>query len=103
MLSSTLFGASAKEVEIPRSAYKDIYKYYVIEITPKANVRSLTYKRLSYDTMVFGRLELDCAKRCVREVGQSSLSAKHIQNNPQAWYTPRIGTFQADALAYLCH
>lgn len=102
-LSSLLVAASSKEVEIPRSAYKDIYKYYAIEVSEKAKIYTLTYKRLSHNTMSFGRLELHCALRQVREMGQSNLSVKHIQNNPQAWYAPRIGTFQSDALAYLCH
>ena len=92
------------EVEIPRTAYKSPYKFYLLEKTKKINTYEATYKCIGSDSLWFGKLEINCELRLVREVGESLASVKKITNNPsRAWYMPVITSFQADMMHFVCH
>ncbi|WP_041956403.1 hypothetical protein [Sulfurospirillum arsenophilum] len=92
----------SQEIEIPRTAYKDIYKYYVLEEGRQATISSITLRRQSFDTIVYIKAEVNCPSRYIRQVGSSTRSAREIQNNPTQWYQPTIGTVELDIITYLC-
>ena len=99
-----LYGATpSNEMEIPRTAYKDIYKYSLLEKTKKVSHFEATYERSSFDSILYGKIEINCTVRQVHEIGQSTLSAKKIPYTPtNKWYTPRITSFQADIMNFVC-
>lgn len=99
-----LYGATPSgEVEIPRTAYKDIYKYYLLEKSKKSSHLEVTYKRSSVDSILYGKIEINCTIHQVHETGQSLLSVKKIPYTPtNKWYTPRISSFQADIMNFVC-
>lgn len=92
----------SQEIEIPRTAYKDIYKYYVLEEGRQATISSITLRRQSFDTIVYIKAEVNCPSRYIRQVGSSTRSAREIQSNPTQWYQPTIGTVELDIITYLC-
>ena len=104
VLAGNVYGASkTKEVEIPRTAYKDIYKYYVIEESKKNTNFILTYKRLSYDTILYGKVEINCPSKVIRSLGTSVKSPKAIDSeNPTQWIQATIGTIESDMITYVC-
>lgn len=103
-LAANAYGASKiKEVEIPRSVYKDIYKYYVVEESKKNTNFILTYKRLSYDTMLYGKVEINCPSKVIRSLGTSIKSVKAINSDtPTQWAQARIGSIESDMITYVC-
>ncbi len=105
-MSGTLFlyaATPSSEVEIPRTAYKDIYKYFLLEKTKKTSHFEITYKRSNFDSIVYAKMEINCALRQVHEIGQSALSVKKIPYTPtNTWFTPRITSFQADLMNFVC-
>lgn len=103
VLAGNVYGASkTKEVEIPRTAYKDIYKYYVIEESKKNTNFILTYKRLSYDTTLYGKVEINCPSKVIRSLGTSIKSVKTISDSPTQWAQAKIGTIESDMITYVC-
>jgi len=103
ILVLTTYGFSkSQEVEIPRTAYKDIYKYYVLEEGRQATISTITLRRQSFDTIVYIKAEVNCPSRYIRQVGSSTRSVRDIQNNPTQWYQPTIGTAEFDIITYLC-
>lgn len=98
------FAASAtKEVEIPRSAYKDMYKYYVLEESKKANNFQMTYKRVGQTSFDYGIVEINCAGKVIRLLGAATKSARDISTaNPGQWIKPAIGSIESDMIAYVC-
>lgn len=93
----------SQEIEIPRTAYQDIYKYYVLEEGKQATVNFITLRRQSFDTIVYIRAEVNCPSRYIRQIGSSTRSARNIQaDNPSQWYQPTIGTVELDIITYVC-
>jgi hypothetical protein len=103
VLSISTYGISkSQEIEIPRTAYKDIYKYYVLEEGKQATNSTITLRRQSFDTIVYIKAEINCPSRYIRQIGSSTRSAREIQNNPTQWYQPTIGTVELDIITYVC-
>lgn len=95
--------AKPQENEVPRTVYKDIYKYYILEANKNATNFEVTYKRASFDSISYGKVQVNCAARYIKEVGASVRSPKEIAANPNAqWYQPAIGTIQFDMINYVC-
>lgn len=93
----------SQEIEIPRTAYKDIYKYYVLEEGKQATISSITLRRQSFDSIVYIKAEVNCPSRYIRQVGSSTRSAKEIRATaPTQWIQPTIGTAEWDIVAYTC-
>ena len=91
------------EVEVPRTAYKDPYKYYILSDTKQATIHQVSLKRLSYDTILYIKVEINCPSRVLREMGHNINSLKAIITNaPTQWYQPTIGSAQADIITYVC-
>ncbi|AFL67678.1 hypothetical protein [Sulfurospirillum barnesii] len=103
-LALNTYGAGRNnEVEVPRTAYKDPFKYYILSNTKQATIQQVTIKRLSYDTILYIKVEINCASRILREMGHNINSAKAISTNaPTQWYQPTIGSAQADIVTYIC-
>ena len=92
-----------QEVEIPRTTLKDVYKYYVLEETKKNTTFIVTYKRLSSNTILYGKAEINCPSKVIRSLGQNVNSAKSIDvSNPTAWQKPTLGTIEFDMVTYVC-
>lgn len=102
-LAVNCFGANKSEVEVPRTVQKDIYKYYIIEESKKTTLFNVTLKRLSYDTTLYIKVEVNCPSRVIRELGNSIKSAKAISTDtPKPWVKPVIGSIQSDIITYVC-
>jgi hypothetical protein len=102
LITISAYGAS-KEVEIPRTSYKNLYKFYVVEESKKNTNFVLSYKRLGYDTILFGKVEVNCPSKVIRSLGTSIKSVKDINTeNPTQWVKPTIGTIESDMISYLC-
>ncbi len=100
----TFLPALMSMIEITRTAYKDPYKYYFLEKTKKLDYSEVAYKCLGPDTLWFGKIEINCANSLVRDVGQSPISVKKIvYTTSEPWYTPRVSSFQADIMNFICH
>lgn len=100
---STYAVSKSQDIEIPRTAYKDIYKYYLLETGKQATVNYATLRRQSFDTILYIKVEMNCPSRYFRQVGYSTQSAKNIPaNNLTEWYPPTIGTIESDIVAYIC-
>lgn len=104
LLTLHAYAASkTKEIEIPRTAYKDQYKYYVLEESKKNTLFTLTYKRVGFDNFSFGKVEVNCPSRVIRSLGTSVTSVKSINTaNPSQWSQARIGAIESDMIAYIC-
>ncbi len=104
ILAGNAYGVSkTKEVEIPRTAYKDIYKYYVVEESKKNTTFILTYKRVSYSAILYGKVEINCPSRVIRSLGTSVKSPRAIMSeNPTQWMQAPIGTIESDMITYVC-
>lgn len=95
--------SKSQEIEIPRTAYKDIYKYYVLEEGKQATLNYIILRRQSFDTIVYIKAEVNCPSRYIRTVGTSTRSAKEIRvTAPTQWTQPTIGTAEWDIVAYTC-
>jgi len=104
LLALSTYGISKpQEIEIPRTAYKDIYKYYVLEEGKQATLNYITLRRQSFDTIVYIKAEVNCPSRYIRQLGSSTRSAKEIRATaPTQWILPTIGTAEWDIVAYSC-
>lgn len=103
VLAFQAYGASkSQEIEIPRSAYKDIYKYYVLEEGKQATLNYIVLRRQSFDTIVYFKAEINCPSRYMRLVGSSTQSARAIVANPTQWVQPTIGTAEWDIVNFAC-
>ncbi|MDD3343471.1 MAG: hypothetical protein PHR87_07855 [Sulfurospirillaceae bacterium] len=92
----------AQEVEIPRTAYQDIYKYYVLEVSKKANTQEITYRRQSHDAILFGKSEINCQQHAIRLLGTGA-SSKTISSTPSQWFRPPIRAVESDMINFVCH
>ena len=106
MLSLVFFSlsvsAKTKEVEVPRSAYQDTYKYYVVEESKSTTNMRLTYKRVGATAFDYGIIEANCPSKVMRLLG-TGLNVKGISTaNPSQWVQPRIGTIEYDMMSYVC-
>lgn len=100
---ATLSYAKSSEVEVPRTALKDQFKYYILSDTKQATVHQVSLKRLSYDTILYIKVEINCPSRMIREMGYNVNSLKAISTNkPSQWYQPTIGSAQADIITFVC-
>ena len=103
ILALNTYGVSkSQEIEIPRTAYKDIYKYYVLEEGRQATLSTIILRRQSFDTIVYIKAEVNCPSRYIRQVGSSTRSARDIQGTQTQWYQPTIGTAEFDIVTYVC-
>jgi len=103
MVLSANAATRAQETEIPRTAYKDIYKYYILEVTRNATIYQVTYKRLGYDTILYGKVEINCPSKYIRSMGTNVRSVKDINTaNPTQWTRPTIGSIELDLITYVC-
>ena len=104
LLSITALQAASKsnEVEFPRTAYQDNYKYYVLEEKKQNTTFVVTYKRAGFDSFVFGKVEINCPSRVIRSLGTSINSVKAIPMEPTPWIQPTIGTIEFDMISYVC-
>jgi hypothetical protein len=95
--------AKSKEVEIPRTAYKDLYKYYVVEESKKNTNMQLIYKRVGQTSFDYGIVEINCAGKVLRLLGTTTKSVRDISTaNPGPWSKAAIGSIEADMIAYTC-
>ncbi len=102
-LSANAATKKSQETEIPRTAYKDIYKYYILEASKNATIYQVTYKRLGYDTILYGKVEINCPSKYIRSMGTSVKSVKEINTaNPTQWTRPTIGSIELDLITYVC-
>ena len=93
----------SQEIEIPRTVYKDIYKYYLLETGKQATVNYATLRRQSFDTILYIKVEINCPSRYFRQIGYSTRSAKDIPaNGTTEWYQPTISTIESDIVTYVC-
>ena len=102
---TNLFSAPlSSDIEVPRSVYKDRYKYYIEERAHQGMLHFVTLKRISADSMLFVKTEIDCTSRIIREMGHSVSSTKKINTSPPPqWYKPKIISIEADLINYVCH
>ncbi len=92
-----------KEVEVPRTAYQDIYKYYVLEESKKATNFQVIYKRVGASSFDYGIVEINCAGKVIRLLGKSVKSVRDINtDNPSPWIAPPLRTIESDMIAYVC-
>ncbi|ACZ11366.1 hypothetical protein [Sulfurospirillum deleyianum] len=99
----TLSYGRNSEIEVPRTALKDQFKYYILSDTKQATLHQVSLKRLSYDTILYIKVEINCPSRVIRELGYNVNSLKAISTNkPSQWYQPTIGSAQADIITYVC-
>ncbi len=103
-LTGNVYGASkTQEVEIPRTAKKDIYRYFVIEETKKATIFQVTYKRVGQTAFDYGKVEINCPSKVIRLLGTSVKSVRDITvTSPGQWVKPALGTIEADMITYVC-
>ena len=102
LITASAYGAS-KEVEIPRTSYKNLYKFYVVAESKQNTNFLLTYKRLGYDTILYGIVEANCPSRVIRSLGTSVDSVRTINtSNPTQWIKPTFGTIELDMMTYFC-
>jgi len=98
-----LFAAQkTNEIEFPRSAYQDRYKYYILEEKKQNTTFVVTYKRAGFDSFLFGKAEINCPSRVIRSLGTSTASVKNIPLQPSGWVQPTIGTIEFDMVSYVC-
>jgi len=103
VLGANAATSQTQETEIPRTAYKDIYKYYILETNKNATIYQVTYKRLGYDTILYGKVEVNCPSKYIRSMGTSVRSVKDIStDNPTPWTRPTIGSIELDLITYVC-
>ncbi|WP_263832114.1 hypothetical protein [Sulfurospirillum oryzae] len=103
VLLNTYAMSKSQEIEIPRIAYKDIYKYYVLEEGKQATTNYIILRRQSFDTILYIKAEVNCPSRYIRQLGTSTRSAREIQPaNPSQWYQPTMGTVELDIINYVC-
>ena len=100
-LSTSSIGKS-QEIEIPRTAYKDIYKYYVLEEGKQATLNYIIVRRQSFDSIAYFKLDVNCPSRYIRQVGSSTRSVSDIRATPSQWVQPTIGTAEWDIVTYVC-
>ncbi len=92
-----------KDVEVPRTAYQDIYKYYILEETKKATNFQVVYKRVGASSFDYGIVEINCAGKVIRLLGKSTKSVRAVNtDNPSPWIAPPLRTIEADIIAYVC-
>ena len=100
---STYSVSKSQDIEIPRTAYQDIYKYYVLEEGRQATSSYITLRRQSFDTIVYIKAQVNCPSRYIRQIGSSTRSPKNIQpDDTQQWYLPTFGTIESDIITYVC-
>lgn len=104
MIALSAYSApKSQDIEIPRTAYKDIYKYYLLEVGKQATVHSVVLRRQSFDTILYIKVEINCPSRYFRQIGYSTRSAKEIPaNSTTEWYQPTISTIESDIVTYIC-
>ncbi|MCD8543492.1 MAG: hypothetical protein LRY52_01120 [Sulfurospirillum cavolei] len=102
-LSISVHAASKKEIEIPRTVQKDIYKYYVLEENKKATIFQVTYKRVGTNSFDYGKVEINCPSKVIRLLGKSVKSVQDISTStPGQWVKPAISTIESDMITYVC-
>jgi len=95
--------ASKKEIEIPRTVQKDLYKYYILEESKKATIFQVTYKRVGISSFDYGKVEINCPSKVIRLLGKSVKSVQDINTaNPGQWVKPTLNTIEADMITYVC-
>ena len=100
---STYGISKTQEVEVPRTVYKDTYKYYVIEEGKQATLNYITLRRQSFDSILYIKAEVNCPSRYIRQVGSSTRSVKEIRaTQPTQWLQPTIGMAEWDIVSYVC-
>lgn len=93
----------SQDIEIPRTAYKDIYKYYLLEAGKQATVNYVVLRRQSFDTILYIKAEINCPSRYFRQIGYNARSPRDIPaNSLTEWYKPTIGTIESDIVTYVC-
>ena len=99
---TTITSAFADEVQIPRSAPGDRGQYFLLEAVWKGTTVSTLHKRIGVDTVGFTRLEIDCAKRLVRDTGYGEGSLDAIKPITSDWYELFPGSSKSDLVNFVC-
>ena len=91
-----------EELVIPRSVSGDKGTYFLMNATKKGSIIETLHKRIGVDSIGYSRVQIDCKKRIIRELGYTDISPDKMIIKPTKWFELVEGSSKSDLVNFTC-